>query len=98
MLHYPEVQARARKEIDTVTGGNRLPDFEDRVSLPYIELIMAELFRWAPPAPLGEIQFLSQLWQGIFTDNGISSRTTPVTTTRRIQRLLLPSWYAFPGG
>jgi hypothetical protein len=53
MLHHPEVQIRARAEIDSVTEGNRLPDFEDRPSLPYIELLMAELFRWVTPAPLG---------------------------------------------
>ncbi|KAF5355923.1 hypothetical protein D9756_004149 [Leucocoprinus leucothites] len=53
MLRYPEVQARARQEIDAVTGGNRLPDFDDRSSLPYVDLIIAELFRWRPTTPLG---------------------------------------------
>jgi hypothetical protein len=56
MLHYPEIQVRARREIEAVTGGSRLPGFEDRASLPYIELIMAEIFRWATPVPLGKAQ------------------------------------------
>ncbi len=54
MLHYPEVQARAREEINVVTGGSRLPDFDDRPSLPYIDALISELLRWAPPVPLGE--------------------------------------------
>ncbi|KAF9449497.1 cytochrome P450 [Macrolepiota fuliginosa MF-IS2] len=51
-LHYPEIQTRAREELDAVTGGTRLPDFDDRPSLPYIDAIISEVFRWAPPTPL----------------------------------------------
>ncbi|KAJ3574088.1 hypothetical protein NP233_g2007 [Leucocoprinus birnbaumii] len=36
-----------------VTGGHRLPDFNDRTSIPYVDLIIAELLRWRPTAPLG---------------------------------------------
>lgn len=53
MLHYPEVQVRAREEIDSVTDGTRLPEFNDRPSMPYIEAMISEVFRWAPAAPLG---------------------------------------------
>ncbi len=54
MVHYPEVQARAREEIDSFTGGSRIPDFGDRSSLPYIDALILELLRWAPPTPLGQ--------------------------------------------
>ncbi|KAF8143310.1 cytochrome P450 [Mycena galopus ATCC 62051] len=49
---YPEVQSRAQAEIDAVVGQNRLPTFEDRDSLPYIEAICKELYRWMPIVPL----------------------------------------------
>ncbi|KAF9264397.1 cytochrome P450 [Marasmius fiardii PR-910] len=53
MVLHPEIQARAQKELDEVTGSNRLPDFSDRDSLPYIEAILAEVLRWNPVAPFG---------------------------------------------
>ncbi|KAH7921033.1 cytochrome P450 [Leucogyrophana mollusca] len=53
MLLYPEVQARAQAEIDSVLGGSRLPDFNDRLSLPYVEAILREALRWRPVVPLG---------------------------------------------
>ena len=49
-----EVQAKAREEIDRVTGGERLPEFEDRPNLPYIEAICLETYRWVPVVPDGE--------------------------------------------
>ncbi|KIJ66911.1 hypothetical protein HYDPIDRAFT_85366 [Hydnomerulius pinastri MD-312] len=53
MMLYPEVQERAQKEIDTVIGTDRLPDFEDRASLPYVEAVLRETLRWHPVFPLG---------------------------------------------
>jgi hypothetical protein len=53
MVLYPEVQKKAREEIDTVMGPNRLPDFEDRSSLPYINAIVKESMRWHLVLPLG---------------------------------------------
>ncbi|KAG1789670.1 hypothetical protein EV424DRAFT_1290945, partial [Suillus variegatus] len=35
------------------TGWDRLPTFEDRTSLPYIESVLHETLRWQPIAPLG---------------------------------------------
>ncbi|KIM86577.1 hypothetical protein PILCRDRAFT_308713 [Piloderma croceum F 1598] len=53
MISHPEVVAKAQKEIDTIIGNERLPNFSDRTSLPYIENIMSECLRWAAPVPLG---------------------------------------------
>ncbi|EIW83763.1 cytochrome P450 [Coniophora puteana RWD-64-598 SS2] len=53
MLRYPEVQKRAQAEIDSVVGRDRLPTFEDRETLPYVECIWRELLRWHPVVPLG---------------------------------------------
>ena len=53
MVLYPEVQKKAQAELDAVVGPNRLPDFEDRPSLPYINAIVKESMRWHLVAPLG---------------------------------------------
>ena len=53
MALYPEVQKKAQAEIDAVVGSNRLPDFHDRPSLPYINAIIKESSRWNLVVPLG---------------------------------------------
>ncbi|CAE6414741.1 unnamed protein product [Rhizoctonia solani] len=53
MVLYPEVQKKAQEELDSVIGSTRLPTIEDRPYLNYIEMVMQELFRWAPVTPIG---------------------------------------------
>ncbi|EPS45068.1 hypothetical protein H072_1058 [Dactylellina haptotyla CBS 200.50] len=55
MSLFPEVQRKAQEEIDRVIGADamRLPGFEDRDNLPYIEAVLKEALRWFPIAPLG---------------------------------------------
>ncbi|ETW79741.1 cytochrome P450 monooxygenase 105 [Heterobasidion irregulare TC 32-1] len=55
MTLYPEVQAKAQEELDRVIGPDRLPDFNDREahSLPYLECVIKEVYRWGAPVPLG---------------------------------------------
>jgi cytochrome P450 len=53
MVLYPEVQQKAQAEIDSVIGMERLPVYEDRESLPYINALCWEVFRWHPVVPLG---------------------------------------------
>ncbi|OQV04034.1 hypothetical protein CLAIMM_08984 [Cladophialophora immunda] len=53
LLLHPEIQRKARAEIDAVVGTDRLPGFEDRENLPYIEQILQETTRWCPLSPLG---------------------------------------------
>ncbi|KAH9016887.1 cytochrome P450 [Lactarius hengduanensis] len=50
---YPEVQRRAQAQIDSVVSRDRLPTFEDRSRLPYIEAICKELLRWQMVGPMG---------------------------------------------
>jgi len=52
MMHHPEALAKAQKEIDSVIGTDRLPTFQDRSSLPYMECILSETWRWGVPVPL----------------------------------------------
>ncbi|KAI0086252.1 cytochrome P450 [Irpex rosettiformis] len=53
MTLYPEVQKRAQAEIDLVVGNERLPSFEDRAQLPFVEALIKEVLRWRCVAPLG---------------------------------------------
>ncbi|GBE77800.1 Multifunctional cytochrome P450 monooxygenase af510 [Sparassis crispa] len=53
MTLYPDVQRRVQEELDAVVGTDRLPTFEDRSSLPYIECLLKEVFRWNAIVPLG---------------------------------------------
>jgi hypothetical protein len=45
MLLFPEVQNAAQKELDVVIGQDRLPEIEDKKSLPYLTAIRKEVFR-----------------------------------------------------
>lgn len=60
MVLHPEVQVKAQEELDRVCP-NRLPDFDDMDSLPYIDAIRREVLRWNPVAPEGRIQYLRPL-------------------------------------
>ncbi|KAF9458366.1 cytochrome P450 [Collybia nuda] len=52
MAMYPGVQRKAQAEIDSIVGLNRLPDYNDRDSLPYINALVKETMRWQSVAPL----------------------------------------------
>lgn len=53
LILFPEVQKKAREEIDAVVGDSRLPGFEDRDKLPYIAAVMKEALRWHTVVPMG---------------------------------------------
>jgi len=53
MVLFPDVQKRIQAELDAVVGRKRLPTFEDRASLPYLEATIKESLRFHPPTPLG---------------------------------------------
>jgi cytochrome P450 len=53
MLLYPGVQKKAQDELDSVIGRERLPTFEDRPMLPFIDAVCKETLRWRPVAPAG---------------------------------------------
>jgi len=50
MVKFPHVARRAQEELDRVVGKSRLPTWQDKVSLPYIEKIVKETLRWRPVA------------------------------------------------
>ncbi|KAH9474637.1 Cytochrome P450 monooxygenase 58 [Psilocybe cubensis] len=53
MLHWPEIQKLAQAELDAVVGQDRMPDYDDRGSLQYVQALVKETLRWRPVAILG---------------------------------------------
>jgi cytochrome P450 len=45
MTLHPEKQEKAQQELDSVVGSDRLPEFSDRKSLPYLEALVQEVLR-----------------------------------------------------
>ncbi|KAJ7649235.1 cytochrome P450 [Mycena rosella] len=72
MVLHPEVLAKAQKEIDSVVGPDRLPTFSDRASLPYVDAILNETYRWGVPVPLSLPHRLMEddVYQGMFMPKG----------------------------
>jgi cytochrome P450 len=56
MLLYPEIQKKAQSELDSVLERERLPAFEDRPRLPFVDAICKEVLRWRPVTPLGALR------------------------------------------
>ena len=48
---HPEVQKKAKAELNAVLGPDRLPEMADREHLPYIERVVQEAFRCVSAVP-----------------------------------------------
>jgi len=72
MLLHPDIQSRARADIDQVVGHDSMPCLDDRASLPYLDAILREVLRWHPPAPLGVAHETSNddVYEGYFIPKG----------------------------
>jgi len=72
MLLYPEVAKKAQAELDSVVGTDRIPTFEDRDNLPYINAIVKETIRWHPVAPMGlpHVNEEDDIFNGYFIPKG----------------------------
>ncbi|KAG6817816.1 hypothetical protein H0H87_003224 [Tephrocybe sp. NHM501043] len=53
MILHPDVQKCARDELDSVVGPKRLPNFDDRPRLPYLEAVLKEVMRWHTTGRIG---------------------------------------------
>ncbi|KAI0064843.1 cytochrome P450 [Artomyces pyxidatus] len=80
----PSIQERAQRELDNVTKGARLPDYDDRPNLPYIDAICKELLRWKMVTPIGigvpHAASEDDVYDGYFIPNGEygSSLSSPI--------------------
>lgn len=75
MTLYPEVQRKAQEEIDRVVGTGRLPNFEDRENLPYVDAVVKEALRWHPVTPIGlpHVATEDDIYNGYFIPKGAMS-------------------------
>ncbi|KAH9976332.1 cytochrome P450 [Lactifluus volemus] len=69
---YPDVQKRAQAELDFVLAGDRLPTFDDRPHLRYIDALCKELLRWQMVTPLAVPHAPSEddIYRGFFIPKG----------------------------
>lgn len=69
---HPDVQRKARAEVDRVVGMDRLPEFADRDSMPYCEAVYRELMRWRPPLNIALPHCSSEddMYKGYFIPKG----------------------------
>lgn len=72
MTVNPNVQVKAREEIDRVICNHRLPALADRLNLPYVEAVVKECFRWHPIAPMGlpHVTTKDDIYQGHLIPKG----------------------------
>ena len=54
MVMHPDVQLKAQKEVDSVVGPDRLPEFSDMSNLTFISAIVKEVFRFVYSPLLSE--------------------------------------------
>ncbi|THH18293.1 hypothetical protein EW146_g2666 [Bondarzewia mesenterica] len=60
MTIQPEVQLKAQAELDRILGHDRLPQFEDRSSPPFIDCILWKCLRWNPVTPLASAHYTTE--------------------------------------
>ncbi|KAG6830681.1 hypothetical protein H0H87_007337 [Tephrocybe sp. NHM501043] len=60
MVLHPEVQNKAREELDRVIPHDRLPNFSDRDKLPYLECLVWECLRWNPAVNIALAHLLTE--------------------------------------
>ena len=72
MTRGTDIMRTAQRQLDSVMGGERLPDHSDIDDLPYIVAIVKETLRWAPPAPIGTTHRLMEddVYHGMFIPGG----------------------------
>ncbi|KAH9986735.1 cytochrome P450 [Russula compacta] len=72
MLLYPDIQKKAQDELDSVTGRERLPTFDDRPRLPFINAMCKEVLRWRPVTPVGVPHAATKddIYEGFFIPKG----------------------------
>ncbi|TBU55416.1 cytochrome P450 [Dichomitus squalens] len=72
MILHPKAQQKARAELMSVVGPDRLPEFYDRPMLPYVNAIVKECTRWIPVTPLGAFHATmnDDVYEGYFIPKG----------------------------
>ncbi|KAF8191993.1 cytochrome P450 [Mycena galopus ATCC 62051] len=99
MLVNPEAQRKAQTEIDAVTGGKYLPDFDDEVAMPYVSALVREVLRCKNVTPIGIPHFLAteDEYRGYRLPAGsILYLTGTLTSPSKFQLIFLQVMYPDP--
>ena len=72
MVLFPEAARAAQKEIDSVVGPNRVPDWDDEKNLPFVRALVKEVLRWRPVNKFGMPHATSEddWFEGYFIPKG----------------------------
>jgi cytochrome P450 len=72
LVLFPHAQKRAQAELDVVVGRDKLPTFDDRPRLPYIEAFCKEVMRWVMVTPTGVAHTSTRddVYKGFFIPKG----------------------------
>ncbi|KUI65817.1 O-methylsterigmatocystin oxidoreductase [Cytospora mali] len=94
MILYPEVQLRAREELDRVCG-DRLPSMDDEENLPYTRACVKEVLRCYPIVPTGVPHAVvkDDVYQGYHIPKGASVLLNIWTINRDPSRYKNPHVY-----
>ncbi len=88
LILYPKVQQKVKEEIDALTKGERLPTFEDREDLPYLEYVIEETTRVVPLSPLGvpHASLEDDIYKGMLIPKGsvVYANTQAITHDERV--------------
>ncbi|KAG1818148.1 cytochrome P450 [Suillus subaureus] len=96
MVLFPEVQVKAHALIDAVVGTSRLPTFEDRSSLRYIDAILRETLRWHPILPLSvsHASVDSDVYEGYYIPKGTKFHVPLSAMSQNEQKYPNPSQFS----
>ena len=86
MVLHPDVQAKAQADIDRVVCQDRLPDFDDRPALPYLDVILHETLRWYPVAPIGSY-IIALFFNYLMESQASRAQQRQATSTKAISSL-----------
>lgn len=72
MANSYDVQHKAQEEMRSIIGNDRLPTFEDRPSLPYVDAIYREVLRWKPVGPFSIFHATNEedIYRGFYIPKG----------------------------
>ncbi|KAI9441764.1 cytochrome P450 [Lactarius indigo] len=71
-LLHPDLIIKAQAELDAVTGRERLPTFEDRPRLPFVDALCKEALRWRPATSIALPHAATEdnVYEGFFIPKG----------------------------
>ena len=88
----PDVQERAQAELDAVVGPHRLPTYQDRASLPYLNAVLKECLRWHNVTPFGNPRCTQEdtEYRGYFIPKGTTLLANAWHVLALLSSLVLP--------